>query len=372
MTLSPLRVAFALPGLHRVDRGAEIAFISVGSELAREGHEVTLIGSGPPRKGAPYRYLQAGLIPRERFERFPRLPALRSETSWEELTFLPGFHKVYRPDEFDVTLTCSFPWMNWALRTRRRNGRRPAHVFVTQNGIWPVQSDDREYGWFGCEGLVCINPEFHEIGRDRYPSALIPNGVDLPRFRAGRSDREAFGLPADKPVVLMVSALIASKQVELGIEAVSRLEGVHLAVAGDGPLRDQLRARADQLMPGRFHNFTTKADRMADVYRSADLFLHLSRDESFGNVYVEAMASGLPTVALDLPRTRWIVGDNATLVPDGNLDALSKGITGTLAEAVNKDRLLQRAASFDWPVIARQYSDFLQDIVSRQKRKPEA
>ena len=50
---APMRILFALPGLHRHDRGAEVAFIAIARELARAGHAVTLIGSGPrPRRNA--------------------------------------------------------------------------------------------------------------------------------------------------------------------------------------------------------------------------------------------------------------------------------------------------------------------------------
>ena len=47
-----MRVLFALPGFHRIDRGAEIALISVAKELAKTGDTVTLIGSGQERTGA--------------------------------------------------------------------------------------------------------------------------------------------------------------------------------------------------------------------------------------------------------------------------------------------------------------------------------
>ena len=358
-----MRIAFALPGLHRTDRGAEIAFISIASELARSGHEVTLIGSGAERMGSPYRFLRAPLVPREHFERFPKLPALRGETAWEEATFLPGFLRVYRPQDYDATVTCSYPFLNWALRTRRHQGRRPAHVFVTQNGDWPARSDNSEFRFFGCDGLVCTNPDFFEANKDRHRTALIPNGVDLGRFGPGAASPAIFDLPLDAPVILMVSALIESKMVGRGIKAVSRLPGVHLVVAGDGPLREALRAQADATMPGRYHNLTITPDRMPELYRSASAFLHLSRDESFGNVYVEAMACGIPTVAWNLSRTRWITGDTATLVPDEDDDALVAALQATVRGSIDRQNIIARAEEFAWPVIANRYAEFLRDVV---------
>jgi glycosyltransferase involved in cell wall biosynthesis len=366
-----MKIAFALAGLHRVQRGAEVAFMSVASELARRGNTVTLFGSGPPISETPYAFAQSALLPRERFERFPKVPALRGETNWEEASFLPGFLRRYRPQDFDVTLTCSYPFLNWALRTRKYKGYRPRHVFVTQNGDWPVRANNSEYRFFGCDGLIAINPDYFEAARDKYPSALIPNGVDLARFSPGAGRRADFGLPEQVSLVLMVSALIESKRVRDGIEAVSRLSGVHLAVAGDGPLRAELRVLADQLMPGRFHNFTTTAQQMPDLYRSADVFLHLSRDESFGNVYVEAMACGLPSVAWDLPRTRWIMGGTGVLVGDLDQDALVDGLSRALTHAPATSEQLARAKRYSWQAIAADYERFLKEIVAAGPQRPE-
>jgi glycosyltransferase involved in cell wall biosynthesis len=363
-----MRVAFALPGLHRTMRGAEVAFTSVAAELARLGHEVTLIGSGPQKPDVPYRFLSAPLIARERFERFPRLPALRNETAWEEASFLLGLLRLYRPQDYDVTLTCAYPFTNWALRSRRHRGKRPAHVFVTQNGDWPARARNSEYRLFGCDGLVCINPDYFEANKNNYRAALIPNGVDLARFGPGRGSRADVGLPEGVPIVLMVSALIESKQVGDGIEAVSRLPGVHLAVAGDGPLREELRAKADSLMPGRYHNFTITPDRMPALYSAASLFLHLSRDEAFGNVYVEAMACGLTTVAWDLPRTRWITGPTGRLVADGDQGALVSTIARSLEQGDSQADLTKRAENFSWRKIGADYEAFLAGVVEDQAR----
>lgn len=358
-----MRVLFALPGLHQVDRGAEIALTSVAKQLASRGHQVTLVGSGAPREGVNYRYFQAPAVSRTRFERFPTFPALRNETAWEEASFLPAFLKVYRPADYDVTLTCSYPFLNWALRARRVRGRRPAHVFVTQNGDWPARAGNSEYRLFGCDGLVCINPDFFAANKARFPAALIPNGVDLSRFHPGAAARPTLGFPEDRPVILMVSALIASKNVGIGIEAVSRIPGAHLVVAGDGPLREDTNALAQRLLPGRYHNVRVSPEQMPDLYRSADLFLHLSRDESFGNVYVEAMASGCPTVAWDLPRTRWITGDNAHLATDLDTADLARVIADCLRTPGDPANLTQRAQRFSWSNIASEYEAFLGSII---------
>ncbi len=358
-----MRILFALAGLHRMDRGAEVAFIAVALELARKGDEVTLIGSGPERPGREYRYIRAPSIPRERFERWPSLPMFRNETGWEDATFAPGLLRAYRPADYDVTLTCAYPWTSWALR-RPTAGGRPPHVFVTQNGDWPAFSDDAEFGWFDCEGLVSINPDYFERNRDKYRSVLIPNGVDTERFTPGRAERERFGLPATGRVVLMVSAFIASKNVGRAVHAVAKLPDVTLVVAGDGPLRDEVARLAAEQIPGRYKQLTVPAAEMPLLYRSADAFLHLSRDKSFGNVFAEAMACGLPVVAYDLPRTRWILGDQGTLAASEEADELARQIDLAISQRhALQPGLVKRAEQFDWSTIAGQYRDFLEQVV---------
>jgi glycosyltransferase involved in cell wall biosynthesis len=357
------RILFALPGLHRVSRGAEAAFENVARVLAGyPDMEVTLLGSGQPREGDPYRFIHAPLIPRERFERWPKVPPLRSDYRWEELTFLPGLLRRMKPADYDVAVTCSFPFVHWALRGLRRGGR-PRTVFVTQNGDWPARRLNAEYRTFACDGLVCTNPEYFERNRATWRCALIPNGMDASRFAPGEPERAAFGLPEGVPLVLMVSALIPSKFVLEGVRAVADLPGAHLVVAGDGPLRGEVDALVAERMPGRFKRLTTTMDRMPALYRSADAFLHLSRDEAFGNVYVEALATGLPVVAHDYPVARWILGGAGSLVASQDLTAVTGALREALASRPDRAGLHAAAAErFDWKVVAGLYADFLREV----------
>ena len=361
-----MRVLFALPGLHRVDRGAEIAFISVATELAKAGAEVTLIGSGESRARTPYKFLHAASVARETFRAFPSIPILRNDCAYEELTFIPDFLRQYKPGDYDVTLTCSYPFTNWILRRPTAGGRRPPHVFVTQNGDWPPYSNQSEYRFFGCEGLVCTNPDYYERNRVRWRCKIIPNGVDCNRFKEGPVRRELFRLPTDRPIVLMVSALIPSKRIEVGIEAVSRMTDVHLVVAGNGELRPKIEMTAERLLSGRFTLLSVPAEQMPALYQSADVFLHLSKDESFGNVLVEAMACGLPIVGHDSARMRWIVGADQFLVDTNDSAALMVALNGAINSSPSEQKArVMKAQSFSWEKIGVMYNDFLREIVGQ-------
>ena len=366
-----MRVLFMLAGLHRVQRGAEVVFESVAAELARSGDEVTLIGSGQPRADDPYRFIRITRVARERFERWPTGPGLRHATAYEGLTAVPSELFRYRPADYDVTVTCGYPFENWLLRRPRWGGPRPAHVFVTQNGDWPAFSDRAEYRWFSCDGLICTNPDYLERNRDRWNCALVPNGVDPSRFAPGRGDRSQFGIDTDRPVVLMVSALEENKRVLDGMRAVAALDDVAMVVAGDGPLRSEVDRLAADILPGRFLRLTVDKSRMPELYRCADVFLHTTKAESFGNVYIEALASGLPVVAHDAATTRWILGDQARLVDTEHGELTEEALRAALAgghegAAARADQALTR---FGWSAIAAQYRSHFESAIAARRRR---
>ena len=354
-----MKILFALPGFHKFDRGAEVALLSVADQMAKAGMDVTVVGSGEERPDKSYSYRQVGSISRERFEKLPSVPVFRNETHWEDMTFAINLMRKIDLGMFDASVTCAFPFSHWALRRGRKQGSK--HFFVTQNGDWPAFSDESEYSKFHCDGLVCTNPDYFERNKDRWNCALIPNGADLSRFRPDPVSRADFEFPADKKIVLMVSAFIETKRVAEAVEAVARTNDTFLVVAGNGPLRSQVNQLAGKLLPGRYKQLTLPAEKMPALYNAADVFLHLSLLESFGNVFVEAMACGLPIVGHDTERLRWIVGDHEFLGDTQNPAELTQLLEKALAA---EDRALNpNIERFAWPTIAKSYADFMAKTV---------
>jgi glycosyltransferase involved in cell wall biosynthesis len=363
-----LRIAIALPGLHSVPRGAETALQEIARQLSRLGHRVTVFGAGQPRPAEPYRFQHVPCIPREKFERWPRVPFLRSHYAWEELTFAAALMTHYRPADFDVSLTCSYPYVSWVLRRGQ-----PRHVYVTQNGDWMVHNRDAEFRFFDCDGLVCTNSQYFDRYSGHYPSALIPNGVDLDLFTPGAANRAQFGLPADKPVALMVSALIPSKRVVEGIRAAAKVPNLFLFVAGDGELRKEVDAEAARLLPGRFARQSLTLEQMPALYRCADVLLHMRQNEPFGIAYTEALAAGLPIVTHDWEATRWVLEDQAYLVDTSDEPAVVAALEKALAENSASKAASRRALAerrFSWTSVGRQYSDFLAELCGQSAPAP--
>jgi glycosyltransferase involved in cell wall biosynthesis len=372
----PLRVLFALPGLHRVNRGAEVVLEEVAQRAAAEARfAVTVFGSGPARPGQPYRYRKLKGLRREWFEKFPRVPYARDHYMWEELAHAPSLYSNYRPADYDVTVTCGYPYSNWILRRGRKGGHTPAHIFITQNGDWMVRAKNWEYKHFACDGLVCTNPEYYARHRDTYPCALIPNGVDTRQFfPAGchgqtclpvSSIKHELNLPPGSHIVLIVSALIPSKRVLDGIRAAAPLADAHLVIAGNGEQREGVDALGRHLLGDRYHRLTLPRERMPDLYRAADVLLHMSQDEPFGNIYIEALATGLPIVAHETPVTRWILEDQGHLVDTGDpakvTAALRRAIDQNTPDQTSARRALAESR-FSWETIARQYCDFFHHV----------
>lgn len=131
---------------------------------------------------------------------------------------------------------------------------------------------------------------------------VIGRGVDSVMFspeKRCRTQRAAWGATDETPVVLMVGRVAAEKNLELGIEAMRwmRLADPHIPciIVGDGPVREKLQKDHPWI---HFAGVQTGED-LARCYASADILLFPSETETFGNVLLEGMASGLVTLSYD-------------------------------------------------------------------------
>ncbi len=211
---------------------------------------------------------------------------------------------------------------------------------------------------------VATTPENMKFIRE-YPRdvkvQLIPNAVDLVHF----SPRvKPVDLQIRRPIVLCVGALIPSKRHELAIRAVSKLSEGSLVILGDGPLRRNLEKDGLKLLgKQRFLLRRVKHADIAGYYAAADVFTLPSREEPFGIVYLEALASNLPVVAPDDSTRRYIISRAGFLYPPGDDNSYVKALGKALGK--NFGSLPRRQAEkFSWDRVGKEYRKLFYELTS--------
>lgn len=160
---------------------------------------------------------------------------------------------------------------------------------------------------------------FHDV-------RLLRRAVDTTLFHPDRRNgalRRSWGIEDGDLAVVHVGRLAAEKNLDLAFSAFDAILAKHprarLVMVGDGPVREALAAQHPHVV---FAGMRHGAD-LANHYASGDLFLFPSLTETFGNVTLEALASGVPVVAYDYAAAREHVHDSnaGARVPCGNADA---------------------------------------------------
>ena len=201
-----------------------------------------------------------------------------------------------------------------------------------------------------CDVVLSPSPEsddaLRELGIDEQRVGRWDRGVDLDRFRPElRDPAAALGAPAERINVLYAGRLTREKGADLLADAFLLARAaeprLHLCLAGGGPEEDALRARL-----GGAATFLgwLEGDDLARAYASADVFLFASRTDTFGQVLLEAQASGLPVVAVDEGGPRGIVRDGVTgLLRPADAQALADAVL-TLVHAPERARAIAARA----------------------------
>jgi phosphatidylinositol alpha-1,6-mannosyltransferase len=195
---------------------------------------------------------------------------------------------------------------------------------------------------------------------------VIPPGVDIDRFTPAsssaivRSERIALGLDPDRPTVVAVSRLVPRKGIDVLLDALSILElDLQLAIVGDGRDRGRLEARSHRLgLDDRVHFLGRVPDaELPSAYRAGDAFVMVCRDrwagleaEGFGIVFLEAAASGLPSIAGRSGGSHEAVVDGETgmVIDPDDVMLLAQSIERLLVDGALRDRM--GAAARAWAV----------------------
>lgn len=269
-----------------------------------------------------------------------------------------------------------------ALRAARRLGIPVVSGFHTN---FQQYSDHYGFGlltrlltgylrWFHNRSRLTLVPspsqrlELQRRGFERLE--LLARGVDGQLFHPARRSaalRAEWGLGEDEIAVLHVGRLAAEKNLQLLTRAFRQLQRdlpqqrLRLVLVGDGPLRTQLQAE----LPEALFCGVQRGEALAAHYASGDLFLFPSLSETFGNVVLEALASGLAVVAFDQAAAAQHIrhGHNGALAMPGDEVAFIESARWLLEdpESLRRVRLnaRQHAGKQGWPAIVERFESLL-------------
>ena len=219
--------------------------------------------------------------------------------------------------------------------------------------------------WFHNGGLRTYCPtqaivdEVDARGFER--TAVWSRGVDgarfSPSFRSAQL-RERLGATDDTLVLSYVGRLAAEKGLHVALDALAMVEQarpgqVRFLVVGDGPFESAVRARASRgtLLTGKLHGTA-----LSEAFASGDVFLFPSTTDTFGNVMLEAMASGLPVIGADVgPIREQLRAGGGWLAAPGDAAAFARAIIALVDDRsrvrAEADRALTMAASKTWDAV---------------------
>jgi glycosyltransferase involved in cell wall biosynthesis len=192
---------------------------------------------------------------------------------------------------------------------------------------------------------------------------VIPNGVDLRLFHPPENARPE---SPDSIRCLAVARLVERKGLGELIRAFGFLPRgrFSLEIVGDGPDEGLLRNLVSSLGLAAEVSFLGSLERkaVAERYREADLFTLPSSAEAFGNVFAEALASGLPIIGSTVGGIPELVehGTNGLLVPPGSPDALAQSISYLAEDPALRSKMSARnrtkaEATLQWAQVTRRY-----------------
>ncbi|GAB3090143.1 glycosyltransferase family 4 protein [Lysobacter terrae] len=313
--------------------------------LRGRGHEVTLVrprqvSESADATGAAHEFLVRGAP-------LPRYPGLRFG--------LPATRKLVaqwqksRPDAIYVATEGPLGWS--ALRAARRLGIPASTGFHTRFDEYM-----RDYGaaflaqtalrWMrrfhnGADATLVPTRELQQFLQSNgfNDVVLLPRAVDTTLFDPARRDnalRAQWGVDEDGLVAIYVGRIAAEKNLDLAVRSFRALQkqrpDARFVWVGDGPAR----AKLQQENPDFIFCGIQRDETLAKHFASGDFFIFPSHSETFGNVTLEAMASGVPPIAFDYGAAREHMRDevHGAAIADGDDEGFIRAVVRIATEPV--------------------------------------
>lgn len=344
----PLRILMVLESELEAGGGAESQVRTLAKRLEELGHQVTVVtpmlDESPRRTAQRHAKVAVGRLG------YPRRPVIGGAILNLRLAaFL--WRQRHRYDAWHVHIG-----HNLGATTCLIGSFLKKPVIVKVSGWWELEQGvlAPDAGLFGRAARACLRratatqaissriaAELELCGFPRERIVMLPNAVDLSRFRPVSLDRS----PGKPFTVVFVGRLVDEKGLPTLLEAWAEAFGdkrdVRLKLVGEGPTEAALRAQARALGVEGAVEFTGFKPRVEEALADAHVGVLPSRIEGLSNVLLELMACGLPTIASQVSGSEDFVvtGRNGWLFPVGDVKALAGHLRS--AHALSGDQLAE-------------------------------
>ena len=237
--------------------------------------------------------------------------------------------------------------------------------------------------------IIVPSPAMKEVLRSQgieRPITVLPTGIDRREFSRGEGAafRRRHSLAPGRPLLTYVGRVAHEKNIDFLLEMLTELRSVLpdvlLVIAGEGPALPHLRRRARDLGIADavlFVGYLSRDGELQDCYAAGDVFVFASRTETQGLVLLEALALGVPVVALPTLGTREIVLPRRGTCPAPDDPAgFAAVVAGLMRDPERRARMREDgpvfAAEWDTGVSARRLIAVYEDLRSSWSNSPAA
>jgi phosphatidylinositol alpha 1,6-mannosyltransferase len=376
MRILDLRIALFTGAYNHIADGVSLTLNRLVNFLGQKGAEVRVYAPTVPLPALKH----AGTLVPVRSITAPGRPDYRislglSAEAREDLTrFKPNLFHIATPDVLGLS----------ALRTAKRTGTPIVASYHTHFASYldyyrlgALEGATWSYlRWFynQCRHVYVPTPSMLQVLVGQGITSdlrLWPRGVEADLFNPARRSlewRRAQGFADDDVIVTFVSRLVTEKGLNVVTDVARGLQsrGIRhkVLIVGDGPERASLGTS----LPNAVFAGHLVREALATAYASSDVFLFPSETETFGNVTLEAMASGLPPVVADATGSNALVEDNVTgfLAPPRNSAAFLDRVDSLIQNEELRARMgaasRMAAERYEWSRVLGQIESYYEEI----------
>jgi glycosyltransferase involved in cell wall biosynthesis len=349
--------------------GVERVFANLAPRLASRGHEVRVLCStdGPGRDD-----VQAGVT----IERVPRAGTVFRAP-------LVNLAARLAPDDDIVHVAATYPFTT--PRMLRKADELGLHSvldfhFEPRPASWLGRVAAAAYrrlatGSYARADRVLVNsidyartaPSLARVPEERWRE--LPNGIDPDRFHPDGPAHEG-------DYLLFVGRLVPYKGLQVLLEALDRADiDTPLWIAGEGPRRDELEARAEDVDHETAFLGYVPGEELPALYRGARLTLlpSVNQQEAFGITLVESMACGTPVIASALPGVRQVAREGGAVVDPGDPQAWADRLReATRLDALPRGRELAETIHerYAWEAVTDRLEAVYEEVTGRGQAPP--